>query len=238
MPVPIKASAKSDIRKESVDDIKSLQFRSKKEKERLINKVINQMMVNPSYVCLDELTILEDFRRALLRRVRNQQARTSNLKAFLQTLDVPIADPTLYAEVFNEDSEFIKVDNIEVVDAFETLVKEEDRLPIGSVIHRDIVETYQTELNPEERKKVVIVAGLSEGLCCVFPEVNGSTESVEAVIDGGSQIVAINAWVAQGVGLKWDPNSVIHMQSANGQIKSMLRLCRNVPFKFGDYNYM
>jgi hypothetical protein len=54
------------------------------------------------------------------------------------------------------------------------------------------------------------------------------------VIDGGSQIVAIDAWVAQGLGLQWDPTSVIHMQSANGQLKPTLGVCRNVPFEFGE----
>ncbi len=157
-----------------------------------------------------------------------------DLKTFLQNLKVLVLDPTPYEETFDCHSQFIRVDDIESIEAFEILTETERGLPKGSVVHRDEVESFQNELSPEERRNLVIVAGTAEGLRCVFPEINGSTEKVETVIDGGSQIVAVDACVAQGVGLKWDPNTVIHMQSANGQLQPTLGLCRNVPFKFGD----
>jgi hypothetical protein len=221
-----------NVKKASTENLQNVE--TKRYKQRVIQDLIDQMMANPASVCLNKLTASEEFRKALLRRVRNKHVRTKNYKAFLQTLDYPIKDSTAAEEPFDEEAEFVKVDNIETVDSFETLEEEEDGLEAGSVVHRDVVEVYRTELDSEEKQKVVIVAGLSEGLRCVFPEVNGSTERVEAVIDGGSQIIAIDAWVAQGLGLQWDPNSVIHMQSANGQLKPTLGVCRNVPFKFGE----
>jgi hypothetical protein len=38
---------------------------------------------------------------------------------------------------------------------------------------------------------------------------------------------------AENLGLTWDPNILIHMQSANGQYEKSLGLAKNVPFKFG-----
>lgn len=228
----LKKNQSGSAKKASTENLQNLE--TKRYKQRVIQDLIDQMMANPSNVCLNKLTASEEFRKALLRRVRNKHVRTKNYKAFLQTLDYPTEESTVNTGPFDEEAEFVKVDNIETVDPFETLEEDEDGLSAGSVVHRDVVEVYRNELDSEEKQKVVIVAGLSEGLRCVFPEINGSTERVEAVIDGGSQIVAIDAWVAQGLGLQWDPNSVIHMQSANGQLKPTLGVCRNVPFKFGE----
>lgn len=206
---------------------------NKREKEKMINRIIDRMMANPSHVSLDEITKSEEFKKALFRRMRNSQTPTKDLKSFVQTLDVPVTDVKPYEDIF-QGSSFIRLDEIEPAEIFEVLEDSEGELPAGSIVHKDVVLTFQNELPLESKGNVVIVAAPSDGLRCVFPEINGSTEKVEAVIDGGSQIVAISSWVAQGVGLQWDPSTKIHMQSANGTLESTLGICRNVPFKFGE----
>src|SRR6202023_2073326 len=60
---------------------------------------------------------------------------------------------------------------------------------------------------------------------------NGSSEE-ECILDGGLQIVSMSKAVAVRLGLPWDPEICIHMQSANNQIEKSLGLVRNVPFRF------
>jgi hypothetical protein len=63
--------------------------------------------------------------------------------------------------------------------------------------------------------------------------INGVAEE-ESIYDCGSQIVSMAQAVAEQLGLVWDPDVNIYMQSANGQTEKSVGLARNVPFKFGD----
>ncbi len=73
----------------------------------------------------------------------------------------------------------------------------------------------------------------STSLRVVFPVVFGR-ERVECVMDTGSQIVSMALKLAERMGMFWDPDITIYMQSANGQLKKSAGLARNVPFAFGD----
>ena len=59
-------------------------------------------------------------------------------------------------------------------------------------------------------------------------------EQVECILDSGSQIVSMDTSVAGALGLSWDPKTVIHMQSASGQLTPTRGLARNVPFAFSE----
>ncbi|THU75871.1 hypothetical protein K435DRAFT_706213, partial [Dendrothele bispora CBS 962.96] len=107
-------------------------------------------------------------------------------------------------------------------------------LPINAIVHRDIVEQFLKD-RPEERgKKIIIVGKPSDDLRVTYPIINGSNQMVECIMDNGSQIVSMDTRVASGLHLSWDPDVVIHMQSANGNLNETKGLARNVPFKFGD----
>ncbi|THV00693.1 hypothetical protein K435DRAFT_656697 [Dendrothele bispora CBS 962.96] len=107
-------------------------------------------------------------------------------------------------------------------------------LPLNAIVHRDIVEQFLKD-RPEERgKKIIIVGKPSDDLRVTYPIINGSNQMVECIMDNGSQIVSMDTRVASGLHLSWDPDVVIHMQSANGNLNRMKGLARNVPFKFGD----
>ncbi|KAF9536959.1 hypothetical protein CPC08DRAFT_651910, partial [Agrocybe pediades] len=73
----------------------------------------------------------------------------------------------------------------------------------------------------------------SEKLRSVFPKING-VDKEEAIMDSGSQIVSMAESVATKMGLFWDPQITINMQSANKSIDRTLGLAKNVPFQFGE----
>ncbi|PBK58700.1 hypothetical protein ARMSODRAFT_900176, partial [Armillaria solidipes] len=79
----------------------------------------------------------------------------------------------------------------------------------------------------------VYVAKDSQVLCSVFPLVNG-VEKLESLYDTGSQIVSMSERIADRLGLIYDPDIVINMQSANKQVEKSLGMAKNVPFLFGD----
>ena len=64
-------------------------------------------------------------------------------------------------------------------------------------------------------------------------KVNG-TADVEAILDPGSQIIAMSEAVCLDLGLIYDPTIRLNMESGNGQINPSLRLARNVPCKIGE----
>ncbi|KAK0454184.1 uncharacterized protein EV420DRAFT_1645061 [Desarmillaria tabescens] len=106
-------------------------------------------------------------------------------------------------------------------------------VPAGSLIMTDPYLQYLDSLVPGEKPKPVIVAKDSASLRAVYPLINGIGEE-ESVVDGGSQIVSMAGAIVTKLGIAWDPDIVIHMQSANGQLEKTLGLARNVPFLFND----
>lgn len=59
-------------------------------------------------------------------------------------------------------------------------------------------------------------------------------QTVECIIDPGSQIVCMSEAVCYELSLAYDPRIILQMQSANGSINPSLGLARNVPFLIGD----
>ncbi|KNZ74110.1 hypothetical protein J132_07997 [Termitomyces sp. J132] len=59
-------------------------------------------------------------------------------------------------------------------------------------------------------------------------------EEVECITDSGSQIILMSVEVASKLGLFYDPNIVLNMQSANGPMDQLLGLACNVPCIIGD----
>ncbi len=118
--------------------------------------------------------------------------------------------------------------------------QQEGLVPMGSVIVNDAIVQYWLSVPPGEHPKQVFVsmtdvqrAGDSAALRVVYPLIQGSGE-VESILDGGSQIVSMAQATAIELGIGWDPDTFIYMQSANGQTEKSVGLAKNVPFCFGD----
>ncbi|KAK0222782.1 hypothetical protein EDD85DRAFT_779172 [Armillaria nabsnona] len=106
-------------------------------------------------------------------------------------------------------------------------------IPAGSLIVGDLYLQYLDTLEPGETPRPVVVGGASTSLRAVFPLING-TGHKESIVDGGSQIVSMAEHIALSLGIGWDPDITIHMQSANRSLAKTLGLTKNVPFLFQD----
>lgn len=112
-------------------------------------------------------------------------------------------------------------------------VESDNGIPAGSIIVDDPVEQFLSGLEPSQRARKVLAARESYPLKVLYPVINGmGTE--EALLDPGSQVISMAKDVAIKLGISWDPDIVINMQSANKQIESTSGLARNVAFRFGD----
>ena len=115
---------------------------------------------------------------------------------------------------------------------YEISTEDKEGVPKGSLIVSDPVLQYFNTMLPGEKPKTVIVASESQSLRSVYPLINGVGE-VEALLDGGSQIVSMSKAVAVELEIPWDPDITVQMQSANRSLEQTLGLAKNVPFLFG-----
>ena len=115
---------------------------------------------------------------------------------------------------------------------YEILAEDTNGMAKGSVVVSDPVEQYFNALQPGEKPKTVVVAAESQALRSVYPLINGVGE-VESLLDPGSQIVSMSKEVATALQVSWDPDIVVHMESANKSLEKTLGLAKNVPFVFG-----
>lgn len=131
------------------------------------------------------------------------------------------------------EKDAIEIGDLPMVDSFYISTEEDAGIPPGGYVGVDPYLMYLHELSPGEAPKQVYSGVDSAALRTVFPLVNGK-QHVECVIDDGSQIVSMSLALAEELGLPWDPDVQIYMQSANGQLKKSAGIARNVCFLFGD----
>ena len=130
-----------------------------------------------------------------------------------------------------DETETIRVERLPEA-TYEVLAEDTDGMPKGSVVVSDPVMQYLNTLAPGEEPKSVIVAAESHALRTVYPLINRVGE-VESLLDPGSQIVSMSKAMSIGLGVNWDPDITVQMQSANNTLEKTLGLAKNVPFLFG-----
>jgi len=140
------------------------------------------------------------------------------------------------AEVNSQDDTFEAMETISAERlpgaTCEILAEDTNGMAKGSMVVSDPVMQYFNTLAPGEKPKSVIVAAESHALRTVYPLINGVGE-VESLLDPGSQIVSMSREVATALQVTWDPDIVVHMESANKTLEKTLGLAKNVPFVFG-----
>jgi hypothetical protein len=104
--------------------------------------------------------------------------------------------------------------------------------PPGATIVPDIYDVYLKSLPEGHTAEPLIVAKESLALRSIFPVVNNQCE-VEAILDPGSQIIAMSEDMCLDLALPYDPSVILTMQSANGAVDKSLGLARNVPICIG-----
>ena len=108
----------------------------------------------------------------------------------------------------------------------------EDAVEVEPGVYRvpDIAQTFYSA--PDLRQKVTLKSAKeSHALRAIHMEL-AEKEKVECILDPGSMIVAMSDAVSHQLGIPYDPEIKLQMQSANGEFDSTLGLARDVPFKF------
>ncbi len=173
---------------------------------------------------------------------------SKNLRDMITKQRVPLK-PVLTGGVFSQQGSYpymednfvqiklehdaLSIGDLPPVEAFYVATDEDPGLENGAIVVPDPYLQYLSTLKEGEAPKQVYSAMDSAALRAVFPTVNGKLR-IESILDGGSQIVSMALSIAEELGLSWDPDIQIFMQSANGQLKKSAGLARNTSFEFGD----
>ena len=128
----------------------------------------------------------------------------------------------------------IHISKLPFIGSFMVSTETRNGVPAGSLVWQDPFLQYVNEAAERgEEPKAVYVAKDSQAIRSVFPLING-VEKLESLHDTGSQIVSMSERIADRLGLIYDPDIIINMQSANKQVEKSLGMAKNVPFLFGD----
>lgn len=104
--------------------------------------------------------------------------------------------------------------------------------PPDATVVPDIYDLYLKSLPYGQKPEPLIVAKESLALRSIFPIINNQCE-IEAILDPGSQIIAMSEDMCLDLALPYDPSVILTMQSANGEIDKSLGLARNIPLCIG-----
>ena len=238
-PLPLVARGQT---KRSVDVV------DKNHAEKLLN--VPKLMAEPGFKNKAPLQLDERAKDLLQEALKNPICITTEdllnisepmrqeLKKLLIKKRLEKKSVTLTAEV-DPGGEVDAVNQIETINidrlpeaSYEVLAEDTNGMAKGSVVVSDPVMQYLNTLIPGEAAKSVIVAAESYALRTVYPLVNRMGE-VESLLDPGSQIVSMSKAIAVLLGVTWDPDITVQMQSANTTLEKTLGLAKNVPFLFG-----
>ena len=126
--------------------------------------------------------------------------------------------------------------NVDSLPISEYMIMEEvsDDIPEGHLVAGDPVLQYLLENEDAEPRKL-IVARSSEPLRAIFVNINGVGQE-ECLLDEGSMIISMSKEVATELGLTWDPEVRINMESASNHVEKSLGIAKNVCFRIGGLN--
>ena len=227
----------------SEDTGPAYKLRSENYKPGLIEEVADCIMSSQITVTAEEVCeISPQVRKIITRKNRNQRVPVQRVSQFIYEIPDP-EDTSLRKDRFKDlpdatiplAAQWIEITDLGNCGDFDILMNDNNGVKKGSCVQKDIVNMFKQDLAPEDpRRNITIVARTSNSLRVIYPKVNGSTEEVEGLLDPGSQIISMSKRVAVGCGLSWDPEVVINMMSANGELNPTCGLARNVPVLIGD----
>ncbi|KAI8995266.1 hypothetical protein BD414DRAFT_373498, partial [Trametes punicea] len=110
-------------------------------------------------------------------------------------------------------------------------------LPPGALVIADPVESFLKTCGPGESLPPLVTSVDSLAIRAIegtFQDSRQEPVRVSCILDSGSAITSMLDSLAHTLGLAYDPNVILRMQSANGETNPSLGLARNVPVRFGD----
>lgn len=210
------------------------------ERETSSSDVVKQILDSTinSLTLKDILSLAPGPREELKRLITKKRVSSDESEMRQQVLaeDSPEAElPGLYDDLYDEPIQslsYFKDDDLPRVKWSVVSVEGAD-IQRGSLVIQDPIVQFFDTMSEVERDKQVYIAHESKSLRTIYALINGSGEE-ECVLDGGSQIVSMHEAVSHELGISYDPEFKVKMQSANNQIESTVGLARNVPFRFGS----
>lgn len=143
-------------------------------------------------------------------------------------------DPFADIESMHLNVDAISVNDLPSVDSLYISTREDIGTAPGCMVCTDPILQYLSTIDESAVPKQLFYSATdAAALRVLYPTVHG-VDRIECVIDSGSQIVSMSLRIAERLGIPWDPDVQIYMQSANGQLKKSVGLARNVAFLFGD----
>jgi hypothetical protein len=132
------------------------------------------------------------------------------------------------------EESLIKVETLPS-EPYEAITESSDEIPEGHIVAADPVMQYLLE-NKDSNPNDLIVAKPSETLRAIYTFINRVGQE-ECLLDDGSMIVSMAKEVAVQLGLNWDPDIQINMESASNHVEKTLGLARNVCFSVGGLSF-
>lgn len=211
-------------------------FDDKKIVNNLVNKTERSIIEG---VTVGELVAMSPDYAKELRRIVTRTRQPVMSQAMMGAIGqdaLPFADESFEETGIRYSSRSLEIGELPatpVEDSFYIATEEDIGVEPGGMVSGDPVLQYMAFLPQGEPPQPLYTATESASLRVVFPTINGG-ERVECVVDSGSQIVSMALKLAERLGIIWDPDVRIFMQSASGEMKRSAGLARNVPFLFGD----
>jgi hypothetical protein len=180
------------------------------------------------------------------RRVPVKENEGVNLQEDIKGVRTSVEeDELLPGNIYTQEEQYIQSDAIHTGEipmprTFYVAQEQDGLVPKGAIVACDPVLQYLSTLKENEAPRQIFTSMTdpargtdSAPLRVVYPLIDGHAQ-VEAILDGGSQIVSMSLATAIELGLTWDPDINIFMQSANGQVEKTVGLAKNVAFRFGE----
>ena len=105
--------------------------------------------------------------------------------------------------------------------------------PPGSTIIKDPYEIFLSTAPVGCRPNLLTVAKETSTLRSTLPLINHHL-FVESILNPGSQVISMAEEACHSLGLIYDLEVKLSMQSVNGEINETLGLTRNIPIQIGE----
>ena len=174
---------------------------------------------------LSEDTLLED-----LSLVCTQEESQAEVTSSAQTSSGAVEKATSKEPIHEVDVVEVLLQDLPIPDYY--LSDGSGVVPAGGIVVPDPVEAYLME-NRGSQVRGEVMATESERIRVFYPQVNNARRE-ECIFDEGSQVCSASEAAAQALGISWDPDLTIGLQSSNRTTARTLGLARNVPINCGN----
>lgn len=203
-----------------VDDEPAYKNVSRVEEGKSIKGVVNKVLNTPLTMTVGDILAMSKTARDELRKSLTRRKVPIESKA-LALIDGMTETEIQYWQSYlkdNEISDIVSLDDLPRASSTFMVSVGDSSLENGTVVISDPVVQFLEALPEGQPQPIIIAAKDSQALRAVWPVINNVTNE-ECLLDGGSQIVSMARDAAERLGLHWDPDICIHMQSANKQIE-------------------